>query len=1046
MYYTSIRSPAAATDLIGFDAVSGTVSRFDRDGSTFILQQTLAGGFAGYSIDVGDIDGNGRDDLVLWNATKITILFNDGNDSFARVDTYDGVTRVLDLSTGDFDGDGVVELLVATATSAGPQVWNADRTGHVALPAWNPSGFGTVGWITGDFNGDGRADAFTYRYGFSGADMWLSTGSALNYSSIWTPAAPVGMNWLTGDFNGDGRTDIVDGSGRLLPSSGTAFVDAGRASVGDSTVVAVDDFDGDGRADLVLRGADGQLSWLGNPLLDATSPMVVVDQSNGQPTLSFLGDVVAVSVASAGTNMSYRFSLVTQGSTSVVGIWSDLPEAHFPIDAAGVIGVMLEIRDNANGEQTSRLYAADPITVRDPAVVEQLLDLGRFTIAEYSGDISLTASQQGWRAAIASFDDLFDHAASVAAAGDRTSPEFSASMVQATGFLQFVSGLWGLGEFDGSGGGVMANSVLGTTMPQDASIDTYLDSPIGLCTDYAAILALFLTKAGYENRVISGAGHIFNEVQIDGQWWVFDAMVGMALKGTLDDVLDMTNPVDVMVFENAQSDPTSNVFRPGNTDSFYLLNWYHNSVSPDNLRYSPIDFLFSLPYGDVFEPALDLSGWTPTAPTAMPSHGQPDGMGLGEFVSIVSRQRLELVLLDTDVPEIASGSGWRQGVNSFESFAAQVDALLTTHFGVAQASEVPMDDRARFYAQFVSGLWSLDTVPSSASSWTDLLAGQGAGASDFIAVLTGLLMNVGLSPVIRTTANGFVAEVQIGEEIFAFDPVTATNFLGGWNRAADTSQLANIDTYHSANLQGGKSAYSANAARLRYELLSLLAGGLISPSQAIDGLAFLAGTIFGSELGVIEALDDEGVARILAIVPDRAVNAFIGAASIDFDVTVSEAGIALTADDFLVSGAAGMITSIVALDPLTWRITVVPQDGGFFCVRALACAIGGRTTQHAPGSGKRKRWRSGNADHRPQPVSGRFGNRYGRFFRRMAKSNWCRRRPDDRSGQNRLRRRGYFQLDRDPDRHRPRRPSARIGGRRYSDRRRRRRHIDRRGR
>jgi Ca2+-binding RTX toxin-like protein len=932
MDYSSIASLDAPTRLVGFDAASGVVSLYSLNGSGFSLDQTVAQGFVGYALAAGDVDGDGRDDLVLWDTTRISVLFNDGAGNFSDMDLYqDGAANLVDVSTGDFDGDGKAELLVAAATSGGPQVWNAGRTGYTASSAWSPSGSGTAGWITGDFNGDGQSDGFTYRHGFSGADMWLSDGSALNYAGIWTPAAPVGKNWLTGDFDGDGLTDIVGASGRFLRSTGTGFVDAGRVADGSSTIVAVADFDGDGRADLVIRGADGQLTRLGQPLSDAAPPMILADQSHGQPAVALLGDEIAVSVTPSGTDMSYRFSLVTQNGNSIMGVWSDLPEARFELDATGVIGVMVEIRNDLTGELTSRQYATDPITVRDPAVVADLLDLSRFAIAEYGGEISLAASQLDWRASIASFEGLFDYAASVvASAGGGSSSEFSVGMAKATGFLQFVSGLWGLGEFDGSPGGVMANSVIGVTLPLNASVDTYLDSPVGLCTDYAAILALFLTKAGYENRVISGAGHIFNEVQIDGQWWIFDSMVGMALEGTLDEVLDTANPVRVMLFENAQSDPSSPVFRPSNTDSLYLLNWYHNSVSPDNYRYNAIDFLFFLPYGEIFEPALDLSKWAPAAPAAMGSHGDPEGMALGDFVAIVSRKRLEVVLVATDVSALASEANWRQGISSFASFAARVDDLLATHFGVARASEIGIEDRARFYAQFVSGLWRVEATSSTAATWADLLANESAGAGDFFAALTGLLINAGLSPVIRSTGNGLVAEVQIGGQIFAFDPVAAMNFVGGWNVAADTSQPANIEAYQSVNLQGGQSFYSSYAAGLRYELLAMLAGELIAPSQAFDGLAYLAGSAFGGGFGVIETLQGNGPPRILAISPDRAIDGFMGWGSVAFDVIVSKADLTLTVGDFTIAGMDGVITSLVAIDPLRWRLIVTAANGAAF--------------------------------------------------------------------------------------------------------------------
>jgi Ca2+-binding RTX toxin-like protein len=933
MVYVSLKAPASADRLMSLDATSGAIYSYSLNGADFSRHQLIATGFAGYAMTSGDVDGDGLDDLILSNASRVSVIFQNANGSFNRVDLYQGGAQVHDVKAGDFDGDGVDELLVATSTSGGPQVWNATRTGYAPSAAWSPSGFGSGGWITGDFNGDGRSDAFTYSHGFSGSDMWLSTGSALAFNRMWTQAAPAGGAWLTGDFDGNGRTDVIDRGGRILLSSGTAFADAGQVAVDGKEIIAVDDFDNDGKSDLVWRRDNGELYFQSDVLGTAETAMIIAGQSERQPRLAFTGDDIMVSADQLGPSFSYRFTMIGSDGSSVEGIWSKLAQARFGLEAAGKVGVLLEVRDDATGRLVSRQYSATGTTVRDPAVVETLLDLSRFTFAEYEGDISSAASERDWRASIGSFDELYDHAASVVAAAGSSSAQFSSDMAEATGFLQFVSGMWGLGEYDGSGGGVMANSGLGVTSPANASVDTYLDSTVGLCTDYAAILALFLTNAGFENRVISGAGHIFNEVLVDGQWWVFDAMVGIAFKGTMEEVLDTSNPVDVMVFENAQADPSSSVFRPGNTDSFYLLNWYHNSVSPGNYRYESIDFLRSLPYGAIFNNSLDLSGWTPTPRTAIPGHNNPEGMALGEFVSIVSRQRIEVVRVETNISALAAEEGWRQGITDFASFAGRVDELLADYFGVSDASDVPMEDRARFYAQFASGLWSAvsrEDATSTPSSWADLLAAEVAAPDQFAAILSGLLANAGMSPQVRTTANGFAVEVQLGNQLFAFDPVSAMNFIGGWNAAVDTAQQIGVETYHSVNLQGDKASYSAYAASLRYDLLTQLAGGLVSPSQGISGLQFLAQGELGRELGILAALSVSSGAsgQILAIAADRPSDDFAGAASVSFDLIVSRPGMALTASDFAVSGSGGTILSVVAIDTLTWRVIVGAPSGG----------------------------------------------------------------------------------------------------------------------
>ena len=304
MVYVSLKSPASADKLMSLDATTGAIHSYSLSGSDFSTHQLIATGFAGYAMTSGDVDGDGLGDLILSNASRVSVIFQNANGSFNRVDLYQGGAQVHDVKAGDFDGDGIDELLVATSTSGGPQVWNATRTGYVPTAAWSPSGFGSGGWITGDFNGDGRSDAFTYSHGFSGSDMWLSTGSALDFNRIWTQAAPTGGAWLTGDFDGDGRTDVIDRGGRILLSNGTAFVDAGQVVADGREIIAVDDFDNDGRSDLVWRRDNGELHFQGDVLDNAVSPMVIAGQSERQPRLAFTGDDIVVSADQLGSKFS----------------------------------------------------------------------------------------------------------------------------------------------------------------------------------------------------------------------------------------------------------------------------------------------------------------------------------------------------------------------------------------------------------------------------------------------------------------------------------------------------------------------------------------------------------------------------------------------------------------------------------------------------------------------------------------------------------------------------------------------------------------------
>ena len=129
---------------------------------------------------------------------------------------------------------------------------------------------------TGDFNGDGRDDIL-WRNDAGQLSDWLGQangGFVTNDANAFSNAAPT--NWHvvgTGDFNGDNRDDILwrSDSGQLSNWLGTGQWRLRRQRrqclhhrADQLDVVAVGDYNGDNRDDILWRSDSGQLSnWLG---------------------------------------------------------------------------------------------------------------------------------------------------------------------------------------------------------------------------------------------------------------------------------------------------------------------------------------------------------------------------------------------------------------------------------------------------------------------------------------------------------------------------------------------------------------------------------------------------------------------------------------------------------------------------------------------------------------------------------------------------------------------------------------------------------------
>ncbi|MEX1094237.1 MAG: FG-GAP-like repeat-containing protein, partial [Acidimicrobiia bacterium] len=193
------------------------------------------------------------------------------------------------FAAGDFNGDGRDDI-VSRGFCGTPAVgcWRVQLStgsGYTAPQDWGDGAYVSsettiFGIIAADFNGDGRDD-IVYR-GFCGSQVkcWRvqpSTGSSFLYGQNWGNGAYFSsvsddFGVVAGDFDADGRDDIAYrgfcGSQvacwRVQLSTGSGFLyginwgnGAYLSPESDDFGVVADDFDGDGRDDIVYRGFCG---------------------------------------------------------------------------------------------------------------------------------------------------------------------------------------------------------------------------------------------------------------------------------------------------------------------------------------------------------------------------------------------------------------------------------------------------------------------------------------------------------------------------------------------------------------------------------------------------------------------------------------------------------------------------------------------------------------------------------------------------------------------------------------------------------------------
>jgi hypothetical protein len=304
---------------------SGVETYYPSKGSLNILLGNGDGTFgAARSYDAGsyptsvvsrDFNGDGIPDLAVANLgtapdypTVVNILLGNGDGTFQAAQSYPTGSvawLIVSVAAGDFNGDGVLDLAVASYG------YDGYKSGAVSILLGNGDGTfqpariialdGPNSIVVGDVNGDGKADIITTDFGFyvlagrppvsvqaeNDVRVLLGNGDGTFQPFLQYPVKPPVTMAALADFNRDGILDVAVAAGTInradpyppwdtliLLSKGDGSFSGLQdytAGVSFSTSVAVGDFNGDGFPDLAVATGKGvtvllnAADWNGGP-------------------------------------------------------------------------------------------------------------------------------------------------------------------------------------------------------------------------------------------------------------------------------------------------------------------------------------------------------------------------------------------------------------------------------------------------------------------------------------------------------------------------------------------------------------------------------------------------------------------------------------------------------------------------------------------------------------------------------------------------------------------------------------------------------------
>jgi hypothetical protein len=181
------------------------------------------------SAAVADLNGDGRPDLAVtnWgygNPGSLKILLNAGGGTFTEQDIPEGAGTPTDVATGDFNGDGRIDVAVFDSTHQDLEIRLNLGGAAFGPPMTYPAGSEVRSMATGDVNGDGWIDVVMADYSTSSLDIFPNRGDGTFGPRLATALVSQPDSMALGDLNADGHLDIALAGPSSIPTDNVVTV------------------------------------------------------------------------------------------------------------------------------------------------------------------------------------------------------------------------------------------------------------------------------------------------------------------------------------------------------------------------------------------------------------------------------------------------------------------------------------------------------------------------------------------------------------------------------------------------------------------------------------------------------------------------------------------------------------------------------------------------------------------------------------------------------------------------------------------------------
>ncbi len=335
-------------DLIVTNYIDNTVSVLQNTSSagtiSFAARDDYTTGNNPQSVSVGDIDSDGKPDLVIvnYNSNTVSLFRNtstNGAVSFATKVDFETGSKPHSVSLGDIDGDGKPDLAVTNYSDNTVSVLkNTSATGTISFDAKvdYATGNNPQSISIGDIDGDGKPDLVVTNYNDNTVSLFKNTSATGTISFDAKVDYATGNNPQSisiGDIDGDGKPDLVvtnynDNTVSLFKNTSTSGNFSFGAEVNYATgnypySLSIGDLDSDGKPELaVVNSGSNTVSVLRSRVMPppAITSFAPTSATSGETVTITGADLTEIMAVSFGATEAHSFTKVSSTmATAIVG-------------------------------------------------------------------------------------------------------------------------------------------------------------------------------------------------------------------------------------------------------------------------------------------------------------------------------------------------------------------------------------------------------------------------------------------------------------------------------------------------------------------------------------------------------------------------------------------------------------------------------------------------------------------------------------------------------------------------------------------------------